>query len=66
VSLHILRVPEHEHSRLDAGVKWCFYCRKHLPHSDVMMVPDDPMSYYGPRWKYVCSKCGKDATRFGG
>jgi hypothetical protein len=64
--IHVLIVPEHEVRREDAGVKFCFRCRKHLPHTDVLKAPDDPRSYYDPRWDYECSGCGEDHTAFPG
>ena len=65
-AIHILRVPEHEHGRRPVGDKWCFRCRKRLPHDWVVYVPDDEMSYYGPRGQFECPRCGHDATRFNG
>ena len=62
--IHVLHTPMHEHSRKDAGIHWCFACRKHLQHALVLMVCDDPESYYGPHWKAECSQCKKDRTRF--
>jgi hypothetical protein len=56
----------HEHKREAAGVKWCFRCRKHLEHDHVLMVCDDPYSYYGTHWKQECSRCKGDFTRFPG
>lgn len=57
----------------DAGVRWCFGCRAHLPHSDVLLAdppgdPDDPgtWSYYEPIWVRRCSRCNKDLTTFPG
>lgn len=47
----------------DAGVRWCFGCRAHLPHTDRLLTDAEP-SYYDPIWVRVCSRCGKDRTSF--
>lgn len=49
-----------------AGERWCFRCRKRLPHDDVLMVCDDPYSYYEPHWRRECSRCKGDHTAFPG
>lgn len=64
--IHVLRTPMHEHKRDPQGEKWCFQCRKRLPHDAVLMVCDDPMSYYGPHWALECSRCRQDHTHFPG
>lgn len=48
-----------------AGDRWCFGCRKRLPHTDRLMG-DPPGSYYDPVWIRACSRCGKDRTAFPG
>lgn len=56
----------------DAGIRWCFGCREHLPHTDELMGdpfdPDDPStrSYYDPVWVRRCSRCKRDRTAFPG
>jgi len=45
---------------------WCFHCGKRLAHDAVVKAPIDPMSYYGPRWNYECSRCHRDFTSFPG
>lgn len=58
--------------REDAGIKWCFQCRAHLPHEHVLLAdpfdPDDPStySYYDPIWVTKCSRCHQDHTQFPG
>ena len=66
MSIHVLHTPMHEHIRRPLGDIWCFACRKHLPHDWVVMVCDDPMSYYGPHGYRECSRCKHDHTHFPG
>lgn len=49
----------------DAGVRWCFGCRAHLPHTWVLKGDPFP-SYYDPIWVCKCSRCNHDRTRFPG
>lgn len=64
--LHISwRGPTKELSREPAGVLWCFDCRKHLPHDDVLTCDVEP-SYYDPEWRRECSGCHRDRTYFPG
>lgn len=63
--LCVIPGPTHEYARRPAGVKWCFGCRKRLPHDDVCWGdPPEVMSYYDPQWFYECPGCKKDRTRF--
>jgi hypothetical protein len=64
--IHVLHTPMHEHRREDAGIKWCFACRKHLSHTAVLWVCDDPLSYYDPHWSTTCTRCGQNRTNFPG
>ena len=52
----------------DAGTKWCFRCRKHLPHKWQLLddPPERQPSYYEPVPTYRCSGCGEDHTTFPG
>lgn len=50
-----------EVSRKPAGVKWCFACRKHLPH-DFIVIDEIEPSYYDPWCRYDCPKCHQDNT----
>lgn len=51
----------------DAGDKWCFGCRKRLPHTWFLIGdPPEEMSYYEPNWTCKCSRCNKPLTRFPG
>jgi hypothetical protein len=43
--------------------RWCFGCRKHLPHSLVLLGDEEP-GWYDPVAVLRCSRCGKDCTRF--
>jgi hypothetical protein len=61
----IIPGPTEELARHDAGMRWCFGCREHLPHTDVLMGDREP-SYYEPIWVRRCSRCGKDRTAFPG
>ena len=63
--LCIIPGPTKELARESAGVRWCFGCRKHLPHDDVCLADEGP-SYYDPIWVRKCSRCGKDRTAFPG
>ena len=45
--------------------RWCFGCRAHLPHVDVLLADPEP-SYYDPVWERKCSRCGQDRTLFPG
>ncbi len=45
--------------------KWCFACRKKLPHMLTALVELTP-SYYDPVVFWKCSGCGKDETLFPG
>lgn len=49
----------------EVGVKWCFGCRAHLPHTAKLLDYDEP-SYYEPVWVLDCSRCGQDRTTFPG
>lgn len=66
VSVHILRVPTVEHSRKRGESRWCFGCRKRLAGDLVVLMPADPMSYYGPHVAYRCDGCGEDRRLFTG
>ena len=45
------------------GERWCFLCRKRLPHKVVVLCDEEP-SYYDPIAVRRCSQCGRDATAF--
>lgn len=55
--------PTVEIAHRDAGVRWCFGCRKRLPHVDRFYDYEEP-SYYDPVWVRSCSSCKRDRTRF--
>jgi hypothetical protein len=46
-----------------AGTKYCFGCRKHLPHTWQLLGDEEP-GWYDPTPVLVCSGCGQDRTRF--
>lgn len=48
-----------------AGERWCFGCRKRLPHIDTCLADEEP-SYYDPIWVRRCTRCKRDCTRFPG
>lgn len=50
---------------VDDGIRWCFGCRAHLPHTQVLLTDKAP-SYYDPVWVRRCSRCGHDRTAFPG
>lgn len=66
MTLHILRVPMIETSRKSERVRWCFKCRKRLPHELVVKVPVDRESYYGPHATIECAGCHDDNADFPG
>jgi hypothetical protein len=45
------------------GDKWCFGCRKRLPHTWQLLDYEEP-SYYEPVAVLRCLGCGQDRTRF--
>jgi len=49
--------------REDGGVRWCFGCRKHLRHTNVLIGERGP-SYWEPRWVSLCWGCQEDRTEF--
>jgi hypothetical protein len=64
--LHINWGPGYrERSREPWQTRWCFKCRKRLPHDVVIMEPVEP-SYYGPHAKVECAGCGEDHVHFPG
>lgn len=46
-------------------IRWCFRCRKRLPHDYVVLAPVEP-SYYGPHIEVECHGCGEDHVHFPG
>ena len=63
--LCIIPGPSHEYRRIPDGERWCFGCRKRLPHDDVLLGdPPEVMSWYDPVWVCQCSGCGRDRTEF--
>jgi len=44
-------------------IKWCFRCRKHLPHM-LTMTYEIERSYYDPIIWWKCAGCSKDCTTF--
>ena len=64
---HIHYTPMKEYKRIPLGESYCFKCRKRRNFTDVILVPTDIMSYYGPSAKVVCDVCGEtDADLFPG
>ncbi len=63
VRLHITPGPQKVLAEHDIGDKWCFGCRKRLPHT-VRVLGDEEPSYYEPVAVRVCSGCGRDQTAF--
>lgn len=51
--------------RKSAGVKWCFKCRRHLPH-DWIIEGEGGYSYYEPTGRYDCSGCHQEHVLFPG
>ena len=63
--IHITWGPTKELRREAVGDRWCFGCRKRLPHEAVLLGDEKP-SYYEPVWVYRCSRCNRNLTRFPG
>lgn len=57
--------PMKEVVREPAGVKWCFKCRKHLPHDWIVLDTVEP-SYYDPFCRFDCSGCHEEHVLFPG
>lgn len=47
------------------GERWCFACRKRLPHTYQLLGDAEP-GWYEPIWVRTCSSCGGDHTTFPG
>lgn len=54
-----------EVTREPAGIKWCFKCRKHLPHDWIVLDSEQP-SYYDPIGRYDCPQCHQEHVLFPG
>lgn len=54
-----------EVKREPAGIKWCFKCRKHLPHDWIVLATVEP-SYYEPNCRYDCPQCHEEHVLFPG
>jgi len=67
-TIHINRGAVKELSRTDAGVRWCFGCRKHLQYEHIVYGHDcDPMDdWYGPWPALECTRCHDDRALFPG
>lgn len=63
--LHVSWSERVERAREPAGERWCFRCRKRLPHDAVFLAAPFP-SYEDPVWILRCSGCGGDHTSFPG
>lgn len=48
----------------DRETRWCFGCRKHLPHTWTLLddPPERQPSYYEPVPVIQCSRCKRDCT----
>lgn len=63
--LCVIPGPRCEYLREPAGDRWCFGCRRRLPHDWILLGdPPEELSYYEPQWYRKCSRCGKDRTLF--
>lgn len=67
--LCIIPGPSHEYSRKPdtRPTRWCFGCRKHLPH-EIVVIGDPPgvISYYEHIAIRQCTRCRHDRTTFPG
>lgn len=64
-----IRGPRHVVTRKPAGEKWCFKCRRKLPHERQLLSHerDDPFGdWYCPVLVMRCEGCGGDHTTFPG
>ena len=52
----------------DRPTRWCFCCRKHLPHTWTLYTdpPERQPSYYEPVPVLSCSRCKRDCASFPG
>lgn len=64
--LCIIQTRMKEVSRRQEEVRFCFVCREHRQHWKVVMVDEDPESYYGAHVELQCDRCGRDHTRMDG
>ena len=67
--LCIIPGPRHEYSRKadSRSTRWCFKCRKHLPHEIVVHGdPPEVMSYYEPVINIECPQCREEHVLFPG
>ena len=55
--LHIWRIASHKRPPVDDGTRWCFVCRRRQAFERVLLVPDDPDSWYGPTPMIRCMHC---------
>jgi len=64
-AVHVTWGPMREiaNARDDRPTRWCFGCRRHLPHTWVMHDYDEP-SYYEATVDIRCSACGKNRIHF--
>lgn len=64
LNIHICFSGETEERKLNTRNrwKWCYNCRKRLPHMLTALVEKAP-SYYDPVIFWKCGRCGKDHTR---
>lgn len=77
-TIHILWGPQTELRREPYGERWCYKCRKRLPHDAVLLGDPGPDafpsvdawlattgSWLEPAWVFRCAGCGQDHTEFG-
>jgi hypothetical protein len=67
-TLHICRAPKVDRWITvadDRPTRYCFGCRKHLPHEWDFGFYDEP-TYYEPPDRLRCTGCGQDRTEFPG
>lgn len=64
-NLTICHTPMKEIRRTKDRVRWCFKCRKHLPHDWIVLDTVEP-SYYEPIGRFDCSGCHQEHVLFPG
>jgi hypothetical protein len=58
---HINRGGEVSISHMPAQDKWCFGCRKRLPHLLMVLTQE----WYDPEFFWQCTRCRDSRTEFG-
>ncbi len=63
MTIHVLAPKGHPVFTGRRRRRWCFGCRKRLPHREMVLFHD--MTDYPPVFWWECPRCRKDRTKFG-